>query len=415
MSDDRLGKVSSSLSRHDPLLDFPGQDVKPSIQDHEQNINSFEIFWEGVTQFGWTEPAVRIGTILLSIILAMLVIWVMRSYFAAFNIQDLQRGNEAAFAADAANPTPKPEVDAPILPIFSPDTNSFSSLFRMTSLNTSIPTRPRINVITYTVSPGDSVFGIADMFSLKPETIMWANTNILADNPHRLQVGQVINILPVNGTYHKWSAGEDLVKVAEFYKVDVEDITNFPGNPFDPFDFDILNPDIQPGTMLIIPGGQREMIDYGPPRIPRDNPAVARTYGPGHCGVLVDGIIGDGIFIWPTAEHWLSGYDFSPSTNHYGIDIAGQTGNPIWAVDDGVVVYSGWSNSGYGNLIVIDHGNDWQSLYAHLDIVYVSCGESVYQGTTIGSMGSTGNSSGSHLHFELLYGSVKVNPWNFLP
>jgi murein DD-endopeptidase MepM/ murein hydrolase activator NlpD len=157
------------------------------------------------------------------------------------------------------------------------------------------------------------------------------------------------------------------------------------------------------------------MVDYGPPRIPRDNPAIARTYGPGHCGVLVNGIVGDSIFIWPTAYHWLSGFDFSPETNHYGIDIGGQIGDAIWAVDDGVVVYSGWSNSGYGNLVVIDHGNDWQSLYGHLDAIYVGCGESVYEGATIATMGTTGNSSGPHLHFELLYGSTKVNPWNFLP
>jgi murein DD-endopeptidase MepM/ murein hydrolase activator NlpD len=206
-----------------------------------------------------------------------------------------------------------------------------------------------------------------------------------------------------------------LQKVAEFYEVDMTEIVEWPGNPFDLYQTDFNNLEIPAGTMLIVPGGQREMIDYGPPRIPRDNPAVARTYGPGHCGVLTDGLIGDGLFIWPAPEHWLSGYDYSPSTNHYGIDIAGDTGHSIWAVDDGVVVYSGWSYSGYGNLVVIDHGNDWQSLYAHLDTIYVGCGESVYQGAVIATMGNTGNSSGSHLHFELMYGTQKVNPWNFLP
>jgi hypothetical protein len=244
---------------------------------------------------------------------------------------------------------------------------------------------------------------------------MWANTTILRDNPHRLQIDQVINILPVNGTYHKWSTGEDLSQVAEFYGVNALDILEWPGNPFDITTTDIHNPDIPPGTMLIIPGGTREMVDYGPPRIPRDNPAIARTYGPGHCGVLIDGIVGDGVFIWPTANHWVSGYDYSPETNHSAIDIGGQIGNPIWAVDDGVIVYAGWSNSGYGNLVVIDHGNDWQSLYAHLDSIYVGCGESVFQGATIATMGITGNSSGPHLHFELLYGTARVNPWNFLP
>jgi murein DD-endopeptidase MepM/ murein hydrolase activator NlpD len=286
---------------------------------------------------------------------------------------------------------------------------------RLTVPYTIIPSRPRVDVTTYTVQPGDSIFGIAERFGLKPETILWGNYSILADNPHLLQPDQVLTILPVDGTYHKWSAGENLQKVAEFYQVNPGDIIEWPGNPFDIYATDIENPGLQPGTMLIIPGGQREMIDYGPPRIPRDNPAVARTYGPGHCGEIVDGAIGDGSFIWPTVERFIVGYDYSPATNHWGIDIDGDMGTAVWSIDHGVVVYSGWSNNGYGNLVVVDHGNGWQSLYAHLNEIYVGCGESVYQGTVLGGIGTTGNSSGPHLHFELIYGSAKVNPWDFLP
>jgi murein DD-endopeptidase MepM/ murein hydrolase activator NlpD len=359
------------------------------------------------------DPALRVTTILLSITLVLLVVWAMRTYLSDFPIQELSSSEGEALAAPLF--TPIPLTENPILPPYEIRAVSTGGIFPMAYLHTSIPTRPRVDVITYTVASGDSVFGIAELFSLKPETIMWANTNILLDNPHRLQVGQVINIMPTNGTYHKWSAGEDIQKVAEFYGVDMQAVIEWPGNPFDVLDTDLSNPPITPGTLLIVPGGQREMVDYGPPRIPRDNPAIARTYGPGHCGVLTDGIVGDGYFMWPTTEHWLSGYDYSPETNHYGIDIAGTNGNPIWAADDGVVVYSGWSNSGYGNLIVIDHGNEWQSLYGHLESTFVSCGESVFQGATIATMGDTGNSSGSHLHFELLYGNAKVNPWNFLP
>jgi len=358
----------------------------------------------------------RIGTILFSIVLVILVVWAMRTYLSDLPVAQLSAGRSGgpAFAATVPTPTP-PAQNAGLPPYVGMAPISLEGVTRLASLRTTIPTRPRVNVITYTVEAGDSVFGIAEKFSLKPETILWANTSALQDNPHRLQVGQVINIMPVNGTYHKWSAGEDLTKVAEFYGVDVMEIIGWAGNPFDLYTTDLANPGIEPGTMLIIPSGRREMIDYGPPRIPRDNPAIARTYGPGHCGVLMDGIIGDGIFIWPTVNHWLSGYDYSPETNHSGIDIGGSRGDAIWAVDDGVVVYSGWSYSGYGNLVVIDHGNEWQSLYAHLDAVYVSCGESVFQGAAIGTMGTTGTSSGPHLHFELLYGSSRVNPWNFLP
>lgn len=412
MPEETAGKNASS-NGFDPLLDFPGQNTRPKPERGNQDINPFELFWRRVSNVGLIEPVLRVGTVLFSIILALLVVWAMRTYLADFPIQEITQGESPVLAA--ALPTATPISANPGLPdlVFTGTGNW--GITRLASLHTSIPTRPRVDVITYTVSLGDSVFGVAEMFNLKPETILWANSGTLQDNPHRLQVDQIINIMPVNGTYHKWREGEDLQKVAEFYGVDVSTIIEWPGNHFDQLATNIENPEIQPGTMLIIPGGQREMVDYGPPRIPRDNPAIARTYGPGHCGVLTDGIVGDGLFIWPTANHWLSGYDFSPETNHSGIDIGGKTGDAIWVVDDGVVVYAGWSYSGYGNLVVVDHGNQWQSLYAHLDAVYVSCGESVYQGATVGTMGITGNSSGPHLHFELLYGSTKVNPWNFLP
>jgi murein DD-endopeptidase MepM/ murein hydrolase activator NlpD len=120
-------------------------------------------------------------------------------------------------------------------------------------------------------------------------------------------------------------------------------------------------------------------------------------------------------FLWPSTERYLSGFDYSPETNHYGIDIAGRLGNPIFAADHGVVVYAGWNEYGYGEMIVIDHGAGWQTLYAHLSQVNVACGQEVYQGDTIGLMGSTGKSTGPHLHFEMRsddYG--RVNPWDFL-
>lgn len=412
MSDGPLDRNSASHG-YDPLSDFPGQEVISQEGGTERVSSNLELFWERITHAGLIEPVLRVGTVLFSIVLVFLVVWAMQTYLADIPVPDFSQNESPVLAASMATPTPS--SDFPGLQPYKVKAPAAAGILRLASLHTTIPTRPRVHVITYTIVTGDSVFGIAEMFNLKPETIMWANTNILQDNPHRLQIGQVINILPSNGTYHKWSAGENLGKVAEFYGVDVSNIIEWPGNPFDLYQTDLENPGIPPGTMLIVPDGQREMIDYGPPRIPRNNPAIARTYGPGHCGVLMDGIIGDGFFIWPTTVRWLSGYDFSPETNHNGIDIAGDTGHPIYAADDGVVVYSGWSYSGYGNLVVIDHGPDWQTLYAHLDTTYVNCGESVFQGATIATMGNSGNSSGSHLHFEMLYGSAKVNPWNFLP
>jgi len=107
----------------------------------------------------------------------------------------------------------------------------------------------------------------------------------------------------------------------------------------------------------------------GCPTTPRDVPAESSI--PGGCGIITEGYIGYGTFIWPTTETWLSGYDYSPETNHRAIDIAGRIGNPVWAVDAGVIVYAGWNDRGYGNLIVVDHGNGWQSVYAHLDTFWL--------------------------------------------
>jgi len=204
--------------------------------------------------------------------------------------------------------------------------------------------------------------------------------------------------------------------VAEYFKVDPETIVSWPGNHLDKAAVgDYANPSIAAGTWLVIPNGRREFVSWSAPRITRQNPGVARLYGPGACGTIVDGAVGSGAFIWPTTNRWLSGYDYSLSANHPGIDIGGATGNAIYAADSGVIVYSGWNDLGYGYVVVIDHGNGWQTTYAHLSQIYAGCGASVTQGATIGLMGSTGNSTGPHLHFEMYsdtYG--KVNPHQFL-
>jgi murein DD-endopeptidase MepM/ murein hydrolase activator NlpD len=408
MTKNRPQSPSVSNAESDPLKDpVDGMQARDSQ-------NRLEILWEHIAHIGLAEPAIRIGTHVSLILLVLIAIWLLQVFFFVDPETASSQEGQSALAAPLLTPTPT--MAAPILPDFSsPESAKVSSVQRVVQPYTIIPSRPRVDIITYTVQTGDSVFGIAASFGLNPETILWGNYNVLADNPHRLQPGQVLDILPVNGTYHKWSAGENLQKVAEFYQVDPITIIEWPGNPFEEFATDLANPGIQAGTMLIIPDGKREMIDYGPPRIPRDNPAVARTYGPGHCGELMDGAIGVGTFIWPTVERFITGYDYSPATNHWGIDIDGDLGNAVWSIDNGVVVYSGWSYNGYGNLVVVDHGNGWQSLYAHLNDIYVGCGESVFQGTNLGGLGSTGNSNGPHLHFELIYGSTKVNPWDFLP
>jgi murein DD-endopeptidase MepM/ murein hydrolase activator NlpD len=299
------------------------------------------------------------------------------------------------------------ELNPLVIPTVSTD-----GIMRKTNLNTIIPSRPRTDVITYTVQTGDTLFSIAQNFNIKPETLLWGNFEVLNDNPHLLRPNQVLNVLPVNGTYYQWQENDTIEGVATFFKSKPEDIISFSGNNIDLTQVGKNGSGIEPGTWIIVPGGKRAIKDWGPPAITRQNPASARYYGDGYCGNVYEGAVGSGTFVWPTTDHGISGYGYDPGV-HPAIDIAGQEGNPVYATDSGVVVYAGWSDYGYGLLIVIDHGNGWQSAYAHLSTVAVTCGQSVYQGGYIGALGTTGNSSGPHLHFELVINGAKVNPLDY--
>jgi len=384
----------------------------------ESKANRLLLIWERIVRLGLGETAFRLGTHVLSFTLVLLVVWAMRAFYLRIQKEAVPAPQAVAWETDASLPTPVPTEIPAQLPEYLGAAFSFDGgIPRFAMLHTDFPTRPRTEVITYTVQKGDTIFGIAEKYGLKPETLLWGNFYTLADNPHRLMPEQVLNILPMDGVYHRWSAEESLSKVAEFYGVNTDVIIDWPGNELDREALgNLSHPNIEPGKMLVVPGGHRAFVTWSAPRISRDNPGSAKILGPGYCGTVMDGAVGTGAFIWPANNHWLSGYDYSPGANHFGIDIAGHLGDPIYASDNGVIVYAGLNNWGYGNVVVIDHGYGWQTLYAHLSYIAVGCAYSVYQGDVIGSFGSTGNSSGPHLHFEMLneqYG--KVNPWNFLP
>jgi murein DD-endopeptidase MepM/ murein hydrolase activator NlpD len=305
-------------------------------------------------------------------------------------------------------------IDVEDLPVYPTPGSDPATISRTSDVHTIIPSRPRLGILKYTVQQGDTLFGISEKFGLKPESILWGNWYEMSGDPHLLRPDQELKILPVDGALHVWSEGEGLNGVAEFYGVTAQEILDWPGNPLEP-DLDPSNPEIEAGTELVIPGGRREPPSWQMVRITRSNAAVASILGPGACSATYSGPIGDGIFGWPTPSTWISGYNYLPGV-HEAIDIGGSTGNAIYAADDGVVVYAGWNDWGYGYVIVLDHGNGWQTLYAHLSQVNVGCGQAVYQGNVIAGMGCTGNCSGTHLHFEMrndVFG--RVNPANFLP
>jgi hypothetical protein len=296
------------------------------------------------------------------------------------------------------------EVD---LPVFAPQ-SSEASLSRQPNLYTEFPQRPRVEVIRYTVQPGDSIFGIANAFNIKPETVLLGNYAVLNDNPHMLKTGLELNILPMDGAYYQWKEGDIIGLVARVYGVEEKEILDWVGNDLDP-----VNPQIEPGKWLMIPGGARALSPWIVPTIARGSAGVGSTLGPGGCTGTYSGAVGTGSFIWPCSQHIISGNDYW--SGHLAIDIAVGIGEPVWAADSGVVVFAGWSYGGYGNIVMIDHGNGWQTLYAHLNGVGVGCGQSVSKGQTIGWGGSTGNSTGPHLHFETRSGGGFVNPWYVLP
>jgi len=286
--------------------------------------------------------------------------------------------------------------------------NATNGVVRKTLLHTSIPNRPKLEVTSYTVSKGDSLFEIASTHKIKPETLLWANYDLLNDNPDLISVGMELKVPPVDGVYYEWQEGDTIQTIAGRFEAKIEDILAWSSNAID-----LTNPEVEPGTWVMVPNGHREFRQWIIPVIPRGRAGVSKSvYGAGACEGGYDGAYGSGAFIWPAGNHYLSGNDYW--SGHLGIDIAAGEGAPIYAADSGVVVFSGWATGGYGYMIMIDHGNGYQTLYAHLNSISASCGQSVFKGDLIGLLGSTGRSSGPHLHFEITYKGAKVNPHTML-
>ncbi|MGD1996464.1 MAG: LysM domain-containing protein, partial [Anaerolineae bacterium] len=201
-------------------------------------------------------------------------------------------------------------------------------LSRQALPHTTIPERPRTSVITYTVLPGDTVFGIAQHFGLTPHTIYWANSEVLHDNPHMLWPDMVLNILPVDGVYHPVAEGETVASIAEDHNVAPEVLYNEWNNLTE-------EQPLQAGMNLVIPGGTREFLVWQLPRYSdlRGSAAV----GSGVCALPSVGLRGNGWFVWPTAARRISGWTFRDPRNppHAGIDIGLGTGDPVYAADNG--------------------------------------------------------------------------------
>lgn len=261
---------------------------------------------------------------------------------------------------------------------------------RLAQPRTVIPERPRLDIVTYTVQAGDTVQAIAEAFRLQPTTIMWANSAI-EDAPDLLRIGQEVIILPIDGVYHTVAEGDTLASIAEKYKVTTDVITSCEYNHLTAPDYAL-----EVGMRLIVPGGEKPYV-----------PKVVTSY----TGPVPEGARGTGAFQWPVLGRITQGYWYG----HRAIDIGAPVGSAVLAADGGFVSFAGWTDVGYGYLIVVDHANGFATYYAHLSNIYVYEGQAVERGQVLGASGNTGWSTGPHLHFEVRYYGVPQNPRAYLP
>ena len=244
--------------------------------------------------------------------------------------------------------------------------------------------KPRDQVLMYPVVPGDTLSTIAQKFGISIDTIKWSN-DLKGDS---LSIKQELKIPPVSGIVHKVKDGETVQSIAKKYKTESQKIVNFPFNDFADLDTFALNI----GQILIVPDG-----------VQPEAPAIARPLPPSFAG-------GSGQLLWP-ANGIITQY---PVWYHLALDIANPARPGIAAAEAGTVTLVEYLRYGYGQHVILTHGDGLSTLYAHLSEIYVKVGDRVKRGQVLGRMGSTGRSTGTHLHFEVRKNGQIVNPLPFL-
>ena len=265
-------------------------------------------------------------------------------------------------------------------------------IFKTGATATVISRNNRKTTIEYSVKSGESVSSVAKDFGLSPDTLRYTN-KITGDS---LEEGKVLTIPPVDGVYVAIKTNDTLSTIAERYKISVDDIVKYNG----------LNRDepIHSGNQLLIPG------------VVAPKASTRSTYSPGGDATTISAfnpIASGGQFTWPTGTptHYISqGYKYY----HKALDLNRLNGWGLYASASGIVRTHS-TRWGYGNYIDINHGDGWMTRYAHLSEFKVKSGDYVEQGQLVGIMGSTGRSTGPHIHFEIRYNGAPLNPLSYLP
>lgn len=250
----------------------------------------------------------------------------------------------------------------------------------------------RRGVVSYVVQQGDTVGAIAERFGVSVETILWENNKT---SRSILRPGDVLKILPGTGVRHNVKKGDTLLALAKKYDVEIEKIK----------EFNRLGDEatLVIGESLVIPGG-RPLRSAVPVRRAPSSFAVrapVSVSSPSDLGTTL---------LWPTDLRVITQYYHA---RHSGLDIDGHYQHSIYASEDGVVVVAGWNSNGYGNYIIVDHGGGLRTLYAHANKMYVSKGQRVSRGQAIAQIGTTGRSTGTHLHYEVRVGNRRMNPLRY--
>jgi murein DD-endopeptidase MepM/ murein hydrolase activator NlpD len=254
--------------------------------------------------------------------------------------------------------------------------------------------RPREGIINYVVKAGDTVSTIAAQFAISVNTILWEN-NLSAYS--LIRPGNKLAILPVTGVTHSVKRGDTIAAIAVRYGVEANLILE--ANKLASAET------LTPGQKLIIPGGRKIYTVSSQPIANVGAASIFDLFKPESLKSTISNKLA-----WPTVGYRITQYF---SWRHHAIDIANQKGTPVYATDAGVVEMAGWGR-GYGSQIVIDHGGSRKSRYAHLSKFYITKGQVVKKGEVIAAMGSTGYSTGPHLHFEYIINGIKYNPLNYL-
>jgi murein DD-endopeptidase MepM/ murein hydrolase activator NlpD len=325
--------------------------------------------------------------------------------------------NVRAAPGDVAALAPREDLMTPVTRVTLPEEKPAEPV--------AAPVVPTLDSLTqsYVAQAGDTLLGIAYKFDIALGALVMANPSLKESLTTIFHPGDVFIIPPPGGILHHVKEGDTLASLAEKYSVKVEDIVSYGPNALQ------ADSQLAAGQRVFVPEG-RVALDFPAPRPqtntlasvlqPRTTTTTTTTQAarpantnpaPASAAPAAAPIAATGTLRTPLYGYVITQYFWA---YHNGVDLAAPIGTPVYAADAGRVIYSGWDNTGYGYMVLIDHGNGYRTRYAHLSWIFPSYGAYVAKGEQIGKVGSTGRSTGPHLHFEVIVNGIARNPFSYI-